>query len=77
MRETPRHYLEATPMTAADGNYADLGRHAGHGMPFGYRLERDANMLVLRRPDGSLVTVFDAWCADRFEVEAAVWEDAD
>lgn len=77
MREAPRRHLEATPMTVTEGNYADSGRQAGHGMPFGYHLERDANMFVLRRPDGSLVTAFDARCADCFEVEAAVWEDAD
>lgn len=64
MRETPRHYLEATPMNAAEGNYADSVRHAGCGRPFGQGLERNVNMVVLRRPDGSLATVFDARCAD-------------
>lgn len=64
-------------MTAADGKYAGSGWHDGRGMPFGYHLQRDANVFVLRRPDGSLVAAFDAKRADRFEVEAAVWEDAD
>jgi hypothetical protein len=47
------------------------------GTPFGYYLERDADVLVVRRPDGSAVAAFGAWGADPFEVEAAVWEDAD
>jgi hypothetical protein len=35
------------------------------------------DLLVLRRPDGSVVAAFGATDADLFEVEAAVWEDAD
>ena len=46
-------------------------------MPFGYYLERDADLLILRRPDGSFVAGFNAVGADLFEVELAVWEDAD
>ena len=47
------------------------------GLPFGYRLERDAILLVVRRRDGSFVAAFPARDADPFEVEAAVWEDAE
>ena len=46
-------------------------------LPFGYYLERDADLLILRRPDGSFVAAFNALGADLFEVELAVWEDAD
>ena len=56
------------------------GDHVGSGWPetpFGYYLDLDADVLVLRRPDGSTVVAFAAGGADPFEVEAAVWEDAD
>ena len=46
-------------------------------MPFGYYLQLDADLLMLRRPDCSLVAAFSAMGVDPFEVEAAVWEDAD
>ena len=64
-------------MTAPDGNHSELGGHYGPGTPFGYYLERDADVLTVRRPDGSPVATFGAGMADPFEVEAAVWEDAD
>lgn len=47
------------------------------GLPFGYYLERDANLLILRRADGSDVAAFGTVDVDLFEVEFAVWEDAD
>ena len=46
-------------------------------LPFGYYLERDAEQLILRRPDCPVVTAFSAVAADPFEVELALWEDAD
>jgi hypothetical protein len=46
-------------------------------MPFGYYLERDADLLMLRRSDGSLVAAISALGVDLFEVELMVWEDAD
>jgi hypothetical protein len=46
-------------------------------LPFGYYLECDADLLAVRRPDGSFVAAFNAVGADLFEVELAVWEDAD
>ena len=55
-------------------------REEGHErlrLPFGYYLERDADLLILRRADGSFVAAFSARGADFFEVEATVWEDAD
>ena len=49
----------------------------GVWLPFGYYLECDADLLILRRSDGSFVAAFDAVGADLFEVEIAGWEDAD
>jgi hypothetical protein len=49
----------------------------GSRLPFGYFVERDGDLLILRRPDYSFVAAFGALRADLFEVEAAVWEDAD
>jgi hypothetical protein len=46
-------------------------------LPFGYYLERDADLLILRRSDGSCVAAFSAWGVDLFEIELAAWEDAD
>lgn len=47
------------------------------GLPFGYYLQRDGDLLVLRRADGSDAVGFGAVDLDPFEVELAVWEDAD
>ena len=46
-------------------------------LPFGYYLERCADLLMLRRADGSFVSAFSARRVDLFEVELTVWEDAD
>lgn len=46
-------------------------------MPFGYYLELDDELLIVRRPDRSVVAEFGAVGVDPFEVELAVWEDAD
>jgi hypothetical protein len=46
-------------------------------LPFGYYLERYADLLILRRPDSSFVTAFSTRDVDLFEVECTVWEDAD
>jgi hypothetical protein len=51
--------------------------HNGFELPFGYYLERDADLLVLHRSDGSFVAAFNLGGASLFEVELAVWEDAD
>ena len=42
-------------------------------MPFGYRLECEDDLLILRRADGSDVASFGAVGLDPFEVELAVW----
>jgi hypothetical protein len=49
----------------------------GYWLPFGYYLERDADLLILRRSDDSLVAAFNAEGVDLLEVELAVWADAD
>ena len=64
-------------MAVADSGHGKTGEHDGLGLPFGYHLERDDDLLILRRPDGSDVTAFGAAGLDLFEVEVAVWEDAD
>ncbi len=46
-------------------------------LPFGYYLHREGDLLILRRADGSDVATFGAVGVDLFEVELAVWEDAD
>jgi hypothetical protein len=51
--------------------------HDGFELPFGYYLERDADLLVLRRSDGTFVAAFNVGGVSLFEVELAVWEDAD
>ena len=49
----------------------------GFWLPFGYYLEREADLLILRRSDNSLVAEFSAEGVDLFEVEFVVWADAD
>ncbi len=49
----------------------------GSTLPFGYYVERDPDLLLLRRPDGTLVAAFSASGVDPLEVELTVWEDAD
>jgi hypothetical protein len=49
----------------------------GSKLPLAYNSERDADVLILRRPDSSFVAAFSAMGADPFEVEAEVREDAD
>jgi hypothetical protein len=51
--------------------------HSELWLLFGHYLERDADILILRRSDGSFVAAFSAVGADPFEVELTVWEDAD
>jgi hypothetical protein len=46
-------------------------------LPFDYYLEREADLLILRRSDDSIVAEFSAEGVDLFEVEFAVWADAD
>jgi len=64
-------------MAVADSEHGKTGEHDGLGLPFGYFLEREDDLLILRRADGSCVVAFGAVSLDLFEVELAVWEDAD
>lgn len=45
------------------------------GLPPGYRLREDADLLILLRPDGSLVAAFSAPGVDPLEVIIEAWED--
>jgi hypothetical protein len=49
----------------------------GLELPFGYYVERDGTLLILRRSEGSFVAAFKARGVDLFEVEFTLWEDAD
>ncbi len=64
-------------MAVADSDFDKARGYDGLGLPFGYRLERDGDLLILGRADGSDVAAFGAVGLDPFEVEFAVWEDAD
>ena len=57
--------------------HGSIDERNNFGLPFGYYLQRDGDLLVLRRADGSDVARFAALSLDPFEVELAVWEDAD
>jgi hypothetical protein len=57
--------------------HESTGGHEGFSLPFGYNLERDADLLILRRSDGSFVAAYSARNVDPFDVEWEVWEDAD
>ena len=57
--------------------YEGIEGHNGFGLPLGYYLERDADLLILRRSNGSFVAAFSAVGADPFEVELTLWEEAD
>ena len=57
--------------------HESIDGHNEFNLPFGYYLERYADLLILRRSDGSDVAAFSARGVDLSEVELAVWEDAD
>jgi len=54
-----------------------LDEYSGFWLPFGYHLEPDVDLLIMRRSNGSFVAAFSAVGADLFEVELMAWEDAD
>ena len=41
----------------------------------GYRLDRDPELLILRRPDGSIIAAFSVRGTPPEAVEKAAWED--
>jgi hypothetical protein len=57
--------------------HKSIDGHKGFDLPFGYYLERDADLLILRRSEGSFVAAFTVVGADPIEVEVTVWEDSD
>jgi hypothetical protein len=64
-------------MAVADSGQRRTGGHDGLGLPFGYQLERDDDLLILRWADGSDVAAFGAVGLDLFGLTLAVWEEAD
>lgn len=60
-----------------DSGHSEAGGYDRLGLPFGYHLKRRDDLLILHRADGSDVATFGAVELDLFEVELAVWEDAD
>ncbi len=69
--------METSPSSRSTaGRGAEEGL-SGPRLPFGYHLEYDADLLLVRRSDGSFVAAFSAGNVDLFEVERAVWEDTD
>lgn len=46
------------------------------GLPPGYWIEHDATLVVLHRPDGSVVAAFNPMDADPEEIAAEAWGDA-
>jgi hypothetical protein len=56
--------------------YEGTNDHSVLWLPFDYYLERDADLLMLRRSDGSFVAAFSTGGVDLFEVELMAWEDA-
>ncbi len=72
MRRPPLPHLWAAveKETSVDKSWEELR------LPPGYTLERDSDMMVLRRPDGSAVAAFSSRGATPEHVEAAAFEDA-
>jgi hypothetical protein len=54
--------------------HESIDRQHGFWLPFGYHLERDTDLLILRRSDGTFVAAFSAVGTDLFEVELTVWK---
>jgi hypothetical protein len=69
--------MRASQLSRSPSGRETKDGHKGSWLPFGYDLECDADVLILRRSDGSFVAAFGAESVDLFEVEWAVWEDAD
>jgi hypothetical protein len=57
--------------------HRSINEHSGFWLPFGYYLERDAGLLILRRSVHSFVAAFIPWGLNLLEVELVAWEDAD
>jgi hypothetical protein len=51
--------------------------HSTLWLLFDYYPERDADLLILRRSDGSFVATFSTRGVGLFEVELMAWNDAD
>ena len=64
-------------MAVVDRGHGKAGGYDKLGLPFGYHLERDDDLLILWRADGSRAAAFGTVDLDFFAVALAVWEDAD
>jgi hypothetical protein len=69
--------MSTSPSRSLLMDHESIDGQDGFWLPFGYYLDRDADLLILRRSDDSLVAAFSAEGVDLFEVELAVWADAD
>lgn len=70
----PRHFATVPLYRRPDGSSKNPCVREDD-LPPGYRIERDADILLLKRPDGSVVAAFSTQGADPAEVFAAAWED--
>jgi hypothetical protein len=62
-------WMSTSPSSRLLMDHESIDGQDGFWLPFGYYLERDADLLVLRRSDDSLVAAFSAEGVDLFEVE--------
>ena len=68
--------MRTSPSTRSPTGRKARDDHKESWLPFGYNLQYDADLLIVRRSDGTFVTAFNASKVDLFEVEWAIWEDA-
>ncbi len=73
--------MEGTVLDSREHPYQHLSRKTnmtwGIRLPSGYWIERDADLLVLHRPDDSIVAAFSVRGADPNQIERAAREDAE
>jgi hypothetical protein len=53
--------------------HKSIDGHNALELPFGYYLELDADLLILRRSEGTFVAAFSTRSVDLFEVELMAW----
>ena len=68
--------MEISPSSRLPARGENKDELRGLRLPFVYHLRCDADLLIVRRADGSFVAAFN-FGVDPFEIEWAVWEDAD
>ena len=65
------------PRTLGPVGRKPIDYQGGPALPFDYYVEREPDLLILRRSGDAFVAAFSARGVDLFEVELAAWEDAD